>query len=30
MEEYLSCGARLGWLIDADARRVFIYRRGDR
>jgi Uma2 family endonuclease len=28
MEEYLSCGARLGWLIDADARRVLVYRPG--
>lgn len=26
MEEYRSSGARLGWLIDADARRVHVYR----
>ena len=26
MEEYLQNGARLGWLIDPDRRRVHIYR----
>jgi len=28
MEEYLENGARLGWLIDPEARRVHIYRPG--
>lgn len=26
MQEYIANGARLGWLIDAEARRVEIYR----
>ena len=26
MEEYMDNGARLGWLIDSDSRRVYIYR----
>jgi len=29
MEEYLENGARLGWLIDPDRRRVFVYRPGE-
>ncbi len=28
MAEYIENGARLGWLIDPDARRVFVYRPG--
>ena len=28
MQEYLDNGARLGWLIDADHRRVYVYRPG--
>lgn len=28
MEEYIENGARLGWLIDPDARRVHVYRPG--
>ncbi|MDJ0745376.1 MAG: Uma2 family endonuclease [Xenococcaceae cyanobacterium MO_167.B27] len=28
MEEYMSCGVRLGWLINPDERRVEIYRLG--
>jgi Uma2 family endonuclease len=28
MEEYLATGAQLGWPIDADARRVHVYRPG--
>ncbi len=28
MQEYLDGGASLGWLIDADARRVIVYRPG--
>lgn len=28
MQEYLACGARLGWLIDPLERRVWIYRPG--
>lgn len=27
LEEYIACGAALGWLIDPDARRVYVYRR---
>ena len=27
MQEYIDNGARLGWLIDAETRRVEIYRR---
>src|SRR5205085_11484093 len=26
MEEYIQNGARLGWLIDPDRRRVYVYR----
>ncbi len=28
MEEYLDNGVRLGWLIDADRRRIYVYRPG--
>jgi Uma2 family endonuclease len=28
LEEYLACGARLGWLIDPDEHRVHVYRPG--
>lgn len=28
LEEYLACGACLGWLIDADERQVYVYRPG--
>jgi Uma2 family endonuclease len=28
MQEYLACGAKLGWLIDPSQRRVWIYRPG--
>lgn len=28
LEEYLACGAGLGWLIDADERCVYVYRPG--
>ena len=28
MDEYIACGARLGWLVDVDARRAWIYRPG--
>lgn len=28
MEEYISCGVRLGWLINPDVRQVEIYRQG--
>jgi Uma2 family endonuclease len=28
MEEYVGCGARLGWLIDVDAKRAWVYRPG--
>jgi Uma2 family endonuclease len=28
LEEYIACGARLGWLIDPDARRAYVYRPG--
>ncbi|HEY5241464.1 MAG TPA: Uma2 family endonuclease [Polyangiaceae bacterium] len=28
MDEYIACGARLGWLIDVDAKRAWIYRQG--
>jgi Uma2 family endonuclease len=28
LEEYIACGARLGWLIDPDERRVYVYRPG--
>lgn len=26
MEEYIACGARLGWLLDPERREVFVYR----
>jgi len=29
MEEYVQCGARLGWLIDPLERRVYVYRPGE-
>ena len=29
MKEYISCGVRLGWLINPDARQVEIYRQGE-
>jgi Uma2 family endonuclease len=29
MEEYIANGARLGWLVDPDGRRVFVYRPGE-
>jgi len=28
LEEYIACGARLGWLVDPDNRRVHVYRPG--
>ena len=28
MEEYVACGARLGWLIDIEAKRAWVYRQG--
>jgi Uma2 family endonuclease len=28
MEEYIACGARLGWLIDVDAKHAWVYRPG--
>ena len=28
MQEYRSCGVKLGWLIDPDAKKVEIYRLG--
>ena len=28
MEEYISCGVRLGWLINPDEKQVEIYRAG--
>jgi len=28
MDEYAGCGARLGWLIDVEAKRAWIYRAG--
>jgi Uma2 family endonuclease len=28
LEEYMACGARLGWLLDPDERRAYIYRPG--
>jgi len=28
LEEYIACGARLGWLIDPDERRAYVYRPG--
>ena len=30
MEEYLANGARLGWLIDPDKRKVYVYRPGEK
>jgi Uma2 family endonuclease len=26
MQEYLACGAQLGWLIDPEERKVWVYR----
>jgi Uma2 family endonuclease len=26
LEEYLACGARLGWLLDPEERRAYVYR----
>jgi Uma2 family endonuclease len=26
MDEYISCGSRLGWLIDPETRTVYVYR----
>ena len=28
MQEYIDCGARLGWLLDPKAKEVFVYRPG--
>jgi Uma2 family endonuclease len=28
MQEYVACGLRLGWLIDIDAKRAWVYRPG--
>ena len=28
MDEYVACGARLGWLVDIDAKRAWVYRPG--
>jgi Uma2 family endonuclease len=28
LEEYIACGCRLGWLIDPDERRAYVYRPG--
>lgn len=28
LQEYMRCGARLGWLIDPEARRISVYRPG--
>ena len=28
LDEYIACGTRLGWLIDPDDRRVYVYRPG--
>lgn len=28
LEEYIACGARLGWLVDPEDRRVYVYRPG--
>lgn len=28
LEEYIACGCRLGWLIDPDERRTYVYRPG--
>lgn len=25
MDEYMACGCRLGWLIDAQNRRIYVY-----
>lgn len=30
MQEYIACGAKLGWLIDLIERRVGIYRPGEK
>lgn len=29
LEEYRESGARLGWLVDPEARRVYVYRPGE-
>lgn len=29
LEEYRESGARLGWLVDAEARRIYVYRPGE-
>lgn len=26
LDEYIACGARLGWLVDPEDRRVYVYR----
>jgi Uma2 family endonuclease len=26
MEEYIDCGLRLGWVIDPETRRIYVYR----
>jgi Uma2 family endonuclease len=28
MDEYIACGAHLGWLIDVDAKHAWVYRPG--
>jgi Uma2 family endonuclease len=28
MGEYIACGVRLGWLIDVEAKRAWVYRPG--
>jgi Uma2 family endonuclease len=28
MAEYVTCGARLGWLIDVEGKRAWVYRPG--
>jgi Uma2 family endonuclease len=28
MEEYVSCGLKLGWLIDPEEKAVYVYRPG--
>jgi Uma2 family endonuclease len=30
LEEYIACGAALGWLLDPDERRAYVYRRDHR
>jgi Uma2 family endonuclease len=29
MEEYIDCGAELGWLIDAEEKKVYVYRQNE-